>query len=389
MSYPNYNNYNQYIKCCKPIGAQGAQGDQGATGPIGPIGSQGAQGPQGAQGVAGRQGPQGAQGAVGAVGAQGVAGRQGPQGAQGAVGAVGAVGAQGAQGAVGAQGAQGAQGVTSSQSLQFTIALEQSGVSTSFNIAGVDDVVAPPGTTDTFYNIPFGAYNNHVFIDISSAIRDVSSADIDITINGTSISESSAVPVVDSETISIPSSISIPNGFQSLKKWLYVSDISFSNVSSINYDIENLGYIDFLNTDVRIIGYRAEILGDANSDGADITLLLRKVDNGASIFTDIIDLENITVNDPLNQIVDNLRTGVGVDRSYTMPIGTSLWPPGINLAGTDFVLKQTDFDTYFVGGENIILGSGNEGLIIKVESTDLGAPNGPQYISLIVYYEPL
>ena len=240
------------------------------------------------------------------------------------------------------------------------------------------------GQTTTLYNTPFGAYNNHIFIDISSAIRDVSSADIDITVTGTSISESNAVPVIgDSETVSIPSSISIPNGFQTLKKWLYISDISFSNVSSINYDIENLGYIDFLNTDVRIIGYRAEILGDDNSDGADITLLLRKVDNGASISTAIIDLENITVNVPLNQIVDNLRSGSN-DRSYTMPGGTSLWPPN-----TDFVLKQTDFDTYFGTGENIILGAANEGIIIKVESTDLGAPNGPQYISLIVYYEPL
>ena len=135
---------------------------------------------------------------------------------------------------------------------------------------------------------------------------------------------------------------------------------------------------------MRIIGYRAEILGDDNSDGADITLLLRKVDNGATSVTKLIDLENITVNDPLNQLVDNLRTGVGVDRSYTMPGGTSLWP-----TNTDFVLKQTDFDTYFVGGENIILGSTDEGLIIKLKSTELGAPNGPQYISLFVYYEPL
>jgi hypothetical protein len=125
-------------------------------------------------------------------------------------------------------------------------------------------------------------------------------------------------------------------------------------------------------------------LGDDNSDGADITLILRKVDNGASVSTAIIDLENITFNVPLKQIVDNLRTGVGVDRSYTMPGGTSLWPQN-----TDFVLKQTDFDTYFGTGENIILGTANEGIIIKVESTDLGAPNGPQYISLIVYYEPL
>jgi hypothetical protein len=176
-------------------------------------------------------------------------------------------------GAQGAQGAQGAPGSSGVQSLQFTVALEQSGVSQSFIIAGVDDIVASSQTT-TLYNTPFAAYNNHIFIDISSVIRDISVNNIDIVIKGTSISESSAVPDPSgTETISIPPSISIPNGFQTLKKWLYISDISFSNVSSINYDIKNLGYIDFLNTDVRIIGYRAEILGDDNSDGAEVLTL--------------------------------------------------------------------------------------------------------------------
>ena len=136
-----------------------------------------------------------------------------------------------------------------------------------------------------------------------------------------------------------------------------------------------LGYIDFLNTDVSLTGYRAEVLGDDNSNGADITLIIRKVDNGTSTITNILDIENITINNPLNQIVD---------RSYTMPGGTSLWPQN-----TDFVIKQTDFNSYFTAGENVISGSGDEGIIIKVESTDLGAPNGPQYISLMVYYETL
>ena len=343
MSYPNYNKYNQYINCCKPIGAQGAQGDAGDTGLIGPIGP------------------------------------TGPSG-----GAQGAQGAQGATGATGAQGETGAQGVTSGQSLQFTVALEQSGGSTEFVIAGVDDTIIS-GETNTLYSTPFGSYNNHIYIKINSVVRNVSIDDIVITVNGTSISESTSVPIEpDSETISIPSSISIPNGFQTLKKWLYISDISFSNVSSINYDIEVLGYVDFLNTDIRVIGYRAEILGDDNSDGADITVLIRKVDNGTSVVTKLIDLENITVNEPIHQIVDNLRTGSGVNRSYTMPVGTSLWPPN-----TDFVLKQTDFNTYFTANENHILGSSDEGIIIKLKSTDLGAPNGPQYISLFIYYEPL
>jgi hypothetical protein len=47
-----------------------------------------------------------------------------------------------------------------------------------------------------------------------------------------------------------------------------------------------------------------------------------------------------------------------------MPVGTSLWPDN-----TDFAAKQSDFDTYFTGNENYILGNTrNEGIIIKVTS---------------------
>ena len=334
--YIFYNKYNQYVTCCKPIGAQGAQGDTGATGPIGPIGPSG-----------------------------------------------GAQGAQGAQGLQGAQGAQGATGASGVQSLQFTLSLEQSGGGTEFIIAGVDDTIAS-GQNTASYNTPFGVYNNHLCLDISTLVRTIPGNDVVITITGTSISESTAVPIAgDNEIITITSGISIPNNFQSIKKWLYISEITFSNISSILYDVRVLGYIDFLNTDVSLTGYRAEVLGDDNSNGADITLIIRKVDNGTSTITNILDIENITINNPLNQIVDNLRSGIN-DRSYTMPGGTSLWPQN-----TDFVIKQTDFNSYFTAGENVISGSGDEGIIIKVESTDLGAPNGPQYISLMVYYEPL
>lgn len=286
----------------------------------------------------------------------------------------------GQQGAQGAQGATGASGV---QSLQFTLSLEQSGGGTEFIIAGVDDTIAS-GQNTASYNTPFGVYNNHLCLDISTLVRTIPGNDVVITITGTSISESTAVPIAgDNEIITITSGISIPNNFQSIKKWLYISEITFSNISSILYDVRVLGYIDFLNTDVSLTGYRAEVLGDDNSNGADITLIIRKVDNGTSTITNILDIENITINNPLNQIVDNLRSGIN-DRSYTMPGGTSLWPQN-----TDFVIKQTDFNSYFTAGENVISGSGDEGIIIKVESTDLGAPNGPQYISLMVYYEPL
>lgn len=368
MSYSNYKNYNQYVNCCKPIGAQGEKGDNGAIGPVGPIGPSG--------------GAQGAQGATGAQGTPGATGVQAVQGASGVQGAQGIIGTQGDTGATGAQG----DAVNPIQTLQYSITLvNATGINAELTIDGVLDDISLNQTT-THYNTDYGAYNSHVFIDISSVVRDVSTDPIDITIRGTTISESTGVPVFTAtETISIPSSFTtFPNGFQTSSKWLYVKDILFSNVSSIDYDIKALGYLDFLNTDVNIIGYRAEILGAKKGDIGDITLIIHKVKNDVSNKnTSLLYLENITLNDPSGQIVDNLRTGPD-DRSYTTPVGTSLWPEQI-----DFVLKQTDFGSYFSGGgEYIINGTAGEGLIVKFESkSGFDSFEGPQYISLKIYYQ--
>ena len=125
-------------------------------------------------------------------------------------------------------------------------------------------------------------------------------------------------------------------------------------------------------------------MGDDNSDTADITFIIQKVNNGLGNITDLIYLENYTIDGENNSIIDNLRNGI-YKRSYTMPDGTSLWPEK-----TDFVAKQADFDTYFTNNENYILGqTRNEGIIIKVTSTDLGAPNGPTYLSLKLFYQLL
>ena len=169
--------------------------------------------------------------------------------------------------------------------------------------------------------------------------------------------------------------------YQSVKKWLCITSIEFTNVSTIEYDLQVLGYIDFLNKDFKVIGYRGECLGDDNSDTSDITLIIRKIDENG--FTSIIDLENLTVDGNNNQIIDNVRSGT-FDRSYTMPVGISLWPPN-----SDYVFKQTDFDSYFSGGENVIEGTKNEGILLKLESTDLGAPNGPTYFDIQLYIQLL
>jgi hypothetical protein len=162
---------------------------------------------------------------------------------------------------------------------------------------------------------------------------------------------------------------------------------SFTNVININYNINVLGYVNFLNTNVKIIGYRAELLGDANSYKSDLTLIIEKIKqlNGN---TSIETIENIQIDGTADSVNDNFRTGI-YDRSYTYssPSGTfnRLWPTNVN-----YVVKQTDFDTYFNGGgsstTNTVDGSANEGIIVRVTFNNT-PPNGCRYISWQIYYQ--
>ena len=291
------------------------------------------------------------------------------------------------------QGPPGPPGPAGIQSKQYTINFEQPGQIKLFAVAGVDDTVASAQTT-TNYTTAFSVYNNHIFIDISAMTRTIPANDVTITFSGTAISESTAVPILSSEVITLPSTFTtFPIGVQTIKKWLDISSIVFTNVQNITYDIKNLGYVDFLNTDVRIVGYRAEILGDNNSGRADIRLIIIKVDN-ENIPTNLFELEDIEIvgsnnGADSNKIFDYVRTGV-LNRDYSSPNGLDIWPsysqPGIRL-GSDFVLKQTDFLSYWGDSANI-KGSANEGIIIRTTSrTSLGGPNGARYLSLTLYYE--
>ena len=194
-----------------------------------------------------------------------------------------------------------------------------------------------------------------------------------------------------SDTEIITFSAIAATSYQSIKKWLYVSEVALtSNIASIDYDIANLGYVDFLNSDVTLIGYRLEVLQDNNSADGDIQFIIAKIKQDG-VKTSIVELENINIignknNGLSNQIVDGVRTGA-FDRSYTMPAGTVLWPQD-----TDFIVKQADFNSYdwtntgLDANENIVLGSNNEGLLLRIKSTNLGAPNGPRYVSLVIYF---
>lgn len=286
-------------------------------------------------------------------------------------------GPKGDTGATGPQGPQGPPGDTNGSTLQYTVTMERNNFPNEFVIAGVDPSSNIATGQTGNYTTDFGVLNNHVYLTINSITATDPAQSCQITITGTSLSESTAVPISgDTEVITFTASNN--TSYQSIKKWLEVTSIALTtNISSINYDIALLGYVDFLNEDVIIKGYRAEILGDYDGTTADITLNIRRIKQNGSA-TNTITLEDITVDGDIDQVVDNLRTGSN-NRSYTMT-GGKLWP-----ADSNFVLKQTDFNTYFTGEENYVYGSNNEGIIIKM-SGDLGPNNGPRFISLSVYF---
>lgn len=268
--------------------------------------------------------------------------------------------------------------------LQYSFSMERTDFPSTFYISGVYSNVQVNLTND--YIIPFSARNNHVFLKINS-ITPISPGPCTIEITGTQVDEETKTPNPNfMETIIINT---VSNSYQSIAKFYDITKISInhtgSNISTIDYDIDILGYVDFLNSNVKIIGYRSEILGDLNSSDADITLSLIRVKQNGSVTT-LLDLENIKIDGnytPSNKgaIIDNIRTGL-YNRSYIVNSGAELWQQN-----SYFVLKMSDFDKYFINKENYINGDNNEGLLIKIEGNQLGAPNGPRFINIQVYYE--
>lgn len=257
--------------------------------------------------------------------------------------------------------------------------------SNTLYFTGVDRSITTGQIGD--YTTAFALHNNHLFIDIQSATG--LGASPQMVISGTALSESTGVASPsETETIFITSGSSA-GSYQSIKKWYLVTSIVFTNITP-TYNIGVLGYLDFGNINIRLKGYRFEILGDDDSRNSYITLQIIKIKNGSS--TSLITLpflENITVDgtngdSTYGRIVDNLRTSP-FNRNYTMT-NTNLWPQN-----STFVLKQTDFDTYFSStSENIILGGSNEGIIIKISTDakyDFGNAAAPRFATITLYYE--
>jgi hypothetical protein len=228
-------------------------------------------------------------------------------------------------------------------------------------------------------NTNFAVANQHVYIYVNSITTGG-----DLIITGTSLSESTAVPVTNNtETITLDTSAN--QYYQSSKKWWEVDSISISGgtIAGINYDYGIVGYPDLGNRNFKIVGYRADIY--SQNDSADIRILLQKIQDDGNKKMSVITLEDIGVNsgDAGDQIIDGLRTGAN-DRSYN-PSATYLWANN-----TSITLKQGDFDTYFTNDENIFESSSkDEGYVIYLGGSPAGGITGADFISIEIFYKTL
>lgn len=262
-----------------------------------------------------------------------------------------------------------------SQSKVYTLPLR--GVTaTDVNISGEFRTVAANQVGD--YATDFAVDNNHIFLLVHS----LTGSGV-VTITGTSINETSGVPVAaDTETITVDTGGE--QYYQSAKKWWEVTNIDIpAGITIIDYDIGVVGYADHGNADFKITGYRLESL--AQGVNPDLRFQLIKVNDDGSGKMSISFLEDIGVDADAvgNQIIDGLRTG-GDDRSYNPTVG-SVWGDG-----TMLVFKQGDFDTYFASDENVFESSTkDEGFILHFEGAPSGGITNADFVTLDLRYQLL
>jgi hypothetical protein len=199
-----------------------------------------------------------------------------------------------------------------------------------------------------------------------------------ITITGTSVSEVTAVPVAgDTEVITVDTTSN--QYYQSDKKWLEVTNIDVSALTSPNYDVGVVGYIDIGNRDFTLLGSRAEFKTSGTT--ADIRFRVRKVQDDGAKKMSLVAMEDIGFDSTIGngQYYDNIRTG-GQDRSYTM---------GVSLSASDMmiVFKQGDYSIYFTNNENYIECSGKaEGIIIDFLGEPTGGISSIDHGTITLYY---
>jgi hypothetical protein len=247
-------------------------------------------------------------------------------------------------------------------------------VDRKFPIIGTFREIGAGETFDVVNSFPIS--NQHLYILVNSITTGG-----DLIITGTSLSESTALPVVgDTETISINTT----NGqyYQTSKKWWEIThiDTTSNTIVDLNYDYGVVGYPDFGNRDFQVLGYRVDAY--SQSDTPDFRIILFKVKDDGNKKMSIVNLEEIGVDSGNggNQIIDFFRTGI-YDRSYN-PDVTNIW-----LNNSTLTFKQLDFNSYFQNNENTFLSSTkDEGVVMEIKGAPSAGISGVDYISVEFFY---
>lgn len=287
--------------------------------------------------------------------------------------------------ATGDGGSPGGGGGAGIQTMWMSGFPDQSTSPNEFIFTGTNILVDDPNTENLTgdFSTKFGVRNNHVAIVVKAITTGG-----DIVITGTSISETTSLPVTsDTETITVDTSTggSPPGqGYQTNKKWYQIDSVNVTSgtVTGITYDIRILGYSDLSNMNFTITGYRVEARSGSSGGKTDMTFIIEKVQDEGGKKYSIVPMEDITIDNETNTVTDSIRT-VG-SRSYTMSVamGNELWADD-----TFFVLKQGDFNTFFSGDENVIEGATkHEGIIVRITGNTLGAPSGTNYQRVQIRY---
>jgi hypothetical protein len=191
-----------------------------------------------------------------------------------------------------------------------------------------------------------------------------------LTITGDSASEASSIPVIgNTEEITVDAT----GAYQSDLKWWRITNVAVAGVGAINYDVRQIGYWDNGNSDFRLVGYRLEVTPTSDT-AIDLTFHVHKIqDDGAKKMT-LVSLEDIQLSGTTPFIDDNLRLAAN-NRDYTGGV--------ITRVGLPTVLKQTDFETFFVADENIFeSGTKAEGVVIELPAWD-----SVDFITGFLYYK--
>lgn len=187
----------------------------------------------------------------------------------------------------------------------------------------------------------------------------------DIVITGTTQNPLTNVPQTSvSETITVDTTLS---EYRSSNVWLEVASVNVSTgtITGIDFDVLTIDTYNGFGSDFRFLGYKIDNRSSASDP--DIALQIRKFSSDpVTKKVTIITLEDIGWDSTVSggERIDNLRTA-GSDRSYTY--SSEHWP-----ANRQLPFQQFDFDIYFSSGENRILGSQGDGILVDFK----GAPSG-------------